>query len=59
MTVSLSFEITHEAFFAPPNSFLAIILQLPIQFNSSAPKQISWWARASTHESLLQLSTLN
>jgi hypothetical protein len=30
ITVSLSLRITHEGFFAPPNSFLAIILQLPI-----------------------------
>jgi hypothetical protein len=30
ITVSLSLQITHEVFFAPPNSFLAIILQLPI-----------------------------
>jgi hypothetical protein len=28
--VSLSLQITHEAFFAPPNLFLTIILQLPI-----------------------------
>jgi hypothetical protein len=30
MTVSLALQITHEVYFAPPNSFLAIILQLPI-----------------------------
>jgi hypothetical protein len=38
ITVSLSFQITHDLFFAPPNSFLAIILQLPIpktRLNSS------------------------
>jgi hypothetical protein len=29
-TVSLSLQITHEVFFSPPNSFLDIILQLPI-----------------------------
>jgi hypothetical protein len=29
-TVSLSLQITHEVFFSWPNSFLAIILQLPI-----------------------------
>jgi hypothetical protein len=34
ITVSLSFHITHEVFFSQPNSFLAIILPLPIQFNS-------------------------
>jgi hypothetical protein len=28
-TVSLLLQITHEFFFTPPNSFLAIILQLP------------------------------
>jgi hypothetical protein len=36
----LSLQITHEVFFAPPNSSLAIILQLPTQFNSSDPKLI-------------------
>jgi hypothetical protein len=46
ITVSLSFQTTHEDFFSQPNSFLTIILQLPIpktrtQFNSSAPKLIS------------------
>jgi hypothetical protein len=30
ITVSLSLQITHEVFFSQPNSFLAIILQLPI-----------------------------
>jgi hypothetical protein len=30
MTVSLSLQITHEVFFSQTNSFLAIILQLPI-----------------------------
>jgi hypothetical protein len=30
ITASLSHQITHEVFFTPPNSFLAIILQLPI-----------------------------
>jgi hypothetical protein len=30
ITVSLSLQITHEVFFSRPNSFLAIILQLPI-----------------------------
>jgi hypothetical protein len=29
ITVSLSLQITHEVFFAPPNYSLAIILQLP------------------------------
>jgi hypothetical protein len=37
--VSLLFQITHEVFFAPPNSFLAIILQLPIpKTRLSTPK---------------------
>jgi hypothetical protein len=31
ITVSLSLQIIHEVFFAPPNSFLAIIVQLSIQ----------------------------
>jgi hypothetical protein len=30
-TVSLSLQITHEVFFSPPNSFITIILQVPIQ----------------------------
>jgi hypothetical protein len=34
ITVSISLQITHEVFFSQPNSFLVIILQLPIQFNS-------------------------
>jgi hypothetical protein len=38
----VSLKITQEAFFAKSNSFLAIILQLPNQFNFSAPKVISW-----------------
>jgi hypothetical protein len=29
-TVSLQLQLTHDGFFAPPNSVLAIILQLPI-----------------------------
>jgi hypothetical protein len=33
-----------KSFFSQPNSFLAIILQLRIQCNSSAPKLISWQA---------------
>jgi hypothetical protein len=46
ITVSLSLQITHELFPSQPNSFLAIILQLPIpktrvSSNSSAPKPIS------------------
>jgi hypothetical protein len=41
MTFSLSLQFTHEVFSSQPNSFLAIILQLSIQFSSSAPKLIS------------------
>jgi hypothetical protein len=52
ITVSLSLKITHEVFFAPPNSFLAIILQLPTQFNSSAAKLISRQAGVSKHNYL-------
>jgi hypothetical protein len=37
ITVSLSLQITHEVFFALPNSFLAIILQLSTQFISPLP----------------------
>jgi hypothetical protein len=41
--VSLSLQITHEVFFAPPNSFLAIILQLPTQFLcSQAHIPVGW-----------------
>jgi hypothetical protein len=39
ITVALSLQITHEVFFAPPNSFLVIILQLPTQFNSKLLSQ--------------------
>jgi hypothetical protein len=41
VTISLSLQITYEVFSTPPNSFLAIILQLPTQFNFSAPELIS------------------
>jgi hypothetical protein len=41
ITVSPSLQIKNEAFLAQSNSFLAIILQLPAQLNSSAPKHIS------------------
>jgi hypothetical protein len=34
ISVSRSLRITHEVFFAPHNSFVTIILQLPTQFNS-------------------------
>jgi hypothetical protein len=47
ITVSLLLRITHEVFFSQPNFFLAIILQLPTQFSSSAPKLISWQAGVS------------
>jgi hypothetical protein len=30
LSVSVLLQITHEVFFAPPNSFLAVTLQLPI-----------------------------
>jgi hypothetical protein len=44
---------THEVFFAQPNSFLAIILQLLTQFNSSTPKLLSWQAGVSKLDSLI------
>jgi hypothetical protein len=47
ITVSQSHQITHEVSFSQPNSFLAIILQLLTQFNSSAPNLISWQAGVS------------
>jgi hypothetical protein len=52
ITVSLSLQIV---FFSPPNSFLAIILQLPTQFSSSAPKLISREAGVSKLDSTLLL----
>jgi hypothetical protein len=53
LTVSLSLQITREVFFAPLNSFLASILQLPTQFNSSAPKLTSQQAGVSKLDSSL------
>jgi hypothetical protein len=55
ITVSLSLQITHEVFFAPPSSFLGFILQLPIpktrldpiQFSSSVLELISRWVGIS------------
>jgi hypothetical protein len=47
VTVSLSLQITHEVFYSQPNYFLAIILQLPTQFSSSAPKLTSRQAGVS------------
>jgi hypothetical protein len=63
ITVLLSLQITHEVFFEPPNSFLAIIVQLPLpkdssQFNSSAPKLISWHAGISKLDSTQLTSSL-
>jgi hypothetical protein len=58
ITVSLSRQITHEAFFAAPNCFLAIILQLPTQFNSSASKLISRQAGVSKLDSLFSAEPL-
>jgi hypothetical protein len=46
-----------KSYFAPPNSFLAIILQLPTQFNSSAPKFISRQVGYSTLHFMLLFST--
>jgi hypothetical protein len=44
ITVSLSHQITHGVLFSQPNYFLAIILQMPTQFNS---KHTSWQAGVS------------
>jgi hypothetical protein len=53
ITVSLSLQITYEFFLSRPNSFLAIILQLPTQFSSSIPKLTSCQAGVSKlHTSL-------
>jgi hypothetical protein len=55
----LSLQVTHEVF-SQRNSFLAIILQLPNQFNSSAPKLISKQAGISKLDSTrLLLLNLN
>jgi hypothetical protein len=53
ITVSLSHQITYEVFFSQSNSFLAIILQLPTHFYSSAPKLIFWQAVVSKLDSSL------
>jgi hypothetical protein len=52
---TLSLQITRVVFFAGRNSFLAIILQLPALFNSSAPKLISRQAGVSKLDSQLVL----
>jgi hypothetical protein len=62
LQVSLSLQITHEVFFAQPNSFLASILPTAnsedwTQFNSSAPKPISWQTGISKLDSVLYYST--
>jgi hypothetical protein len=54
----LSLQITHEPFFAQHNSFLAIILQLPTQFSSSALKPISWEAGVSKLDCLFSTELL-
>jgi hypothetical protein len=59
MTVSLSLQITHEDFFSQTNSFLAIILQLPTEFNISASKVISRQDGVSKLDSILLIWTLN
>jgi hypothetical protein len=56
--VSLSLQTTHEDFFSPLNSFLAFILHLPTQFNSSAPRLMSWQAGVSKLDPIL-CSTLH
>jgi hypothetical protein len=58
ITVSLSLQITHEVIFSQPNSFLAIILQLPTQFSSSAPSFITRQAGVSKLDSILLNWTL-
>jgi hypothetical protein len=66
ITVSLSLQITHEVFFAPPNSFLChysatLNSEDSTQFNSSAPKLISWLAVVSKLDStqLFFITTLH
>jgi hypothetical protein len=41
--VSLSIQITHGVFLSQPNSFLAIILQLPVQFFCSQANILVGW----------------
>jgi hypothetical protein len=55
--VSLSLQMTHEVFFSQPNSFLAIILQLPIpkaRFNSMPLLPSSYPGRLDSRNSTLQ-----
>jgi hypothetical protein len=60
----MSLQITHGVYFSQPNSFLVIILQLPVpkedstQFNSSASSLISWQAGVSTLDSPLPTTVL-
>jgi hypothetical protein len=56
VAVSLSLQITHEVFFSQPNSFHAIIQQLPNQFDSIAPELISLQAGISKLDSTRLLS---
>jgi hypothetical protein len=59
-TVSLSLQITHEVFFALPNSFLLLILQLPIpkaRLNSISLLPGSYHGRLASRISTLFLST--
>jgi hypothetical protein len=53
ITVSLPLQIAHDVFISQFNSLLAIILQLPTQFNSSAPRHISRQAGVSKLVSIL------
>jgi hypothetical protein len=60
ITVSLSLQITHEVFFAPPNPFLAIILQLPIpktRLNSILLLPSSQPGRLAPRNSTLRFAT--
>jgi hypothetical protein len=60
LSVSLTLQFTREVFFSQPNSFLAIILQLPIpktQLNSNPLFPSSYPGRLASRNSTLHYST--
>jgi hypothetical protein len=60
ITASLSLQITHEVFFSQPNSFLAIILQMPIpktRLSSIPLLPSSYPGRLASRNSTLLVST--
>jgi hypothetical protein len=62
ITVSLSLRITHEVFFSQTNSFLAIILQLPVpktRLNSIPLLSSSYPGRLASRSSTFHLEIWN